>query len=385
MHLPDYHGASLVNLMSSITRALGGAAVDYPPSTVLPAAALDHRVVVLLVIDGMGYAHLERMAGGGLLHAHLAGRMTSVFPSTTASAITTFLTGTAPQQHALTGWYVHLKEVGCVTAVLPLRPRYGGPSLVEAGVDPRALFDHANLFDRLAVPCHVVAPREIVHSPFNLAHTGNAFRHGYANREQMFECIVKCACTDEARTYVYAYYPELDRIAHEYGIYSPEAQAEIAELDAAFGVFAQRLAGQDAVVVATADHGFVDVDHDSVIDLADHPDLADTLVLPLCGERRAAYCYVHPDRRAAFEAYVTAHLSDCLDLFPSADLVAQGWFGLGLADRRLHARIGDYTLVMRSNYVIKDRVSGERDFTQIGVHGGVSAEEMYVPLIVMAP
>ena len=49
---------------------------------------------------------------------------------------------------------------------------------------------------------------------------------------------------------------------------------------------------------------------------------------------------------------------------------------------RLLDRVGHYALVMRENYAIKDWLTGERRYTHIGLHGGVSAAEMYVPLIV---
>jgi hypothetical protein len=39
-------------------------------------------------------------------------------------------------------------------------------------------------------------------------------------------------------------------------------------------------------------------------------------------------------------------------------------------------------LLMRDNYVIKDYLLGEHPFTQVGVHGGLSADELDVPLIV---
>jgi hypothetical protein len=38
---------------------------------------------------------------------------------------------------------------------------------------------------------------------------------------------------------------------------------------------------------------------------------------------------------------------------------------------------------MKERYVIKDWLPGERHLTQIGVHGGLSAAELYVPLILV--
>ena len=91
--LPDYHGGSLVNLMSSIATALGGSS-PYPPLAALPPQAMaGARHLVLLVVDGLGFDYLS--SRDGALRSHLRGRLTSVFPSTTASAIPTFLTGLA--------------------------------------------------------------------------------------------------------------------------------------------------------------------------------------------------------------------------------------------------------------------------------------------------
>ena len=50
--------------------------------------------------------------------------------------------------------------------------------------------------------------------------------------------------------------------------------------------------------------------------------------------------------------------------------------------RRLAERVGDYTLLMKDRYVIKDWLPGEGRFMHVGVHGGLTREELYVPLVV---
>jgi hypothetical protein len=316
----------------------------------------------------------------GALHRSLRGSITSVFPSTTATAVTTFLTGTAPQQHALPGWHVYFRELGSVLAVLPFRARHGGPPLGEAGIDAGALFGHVPLFDRIRARSYVVAPERISRSDYNRAHTGVAARHGYDTLRQLFATTARILHESRERSYVYAYWPELDRLAHEHGIGSREAAAHLTELDAEFGRFLHQIRGSDTTVIVTADHGFIDTDPAHAIELDAHPPLAEALMLPLCGERRAAYCYVYPDRHEQFEQYVQTALAHDVELFPSAELIARGYFGLGPPHPRLRERVGDYTLVMRGNAVIKDWLLGERRYTHVGVHGGVSAAEMLVPL-----
>lgn len=380
---PDYHGHGIVNLMASVVLGLGGEEAIYPTCPELPPSRLrEHTNVVLLVIDGLGYEFLQRHGHGTTLQAHTQARLTSVFPSTTATAITSFLTGTAPQQHGLTGWHMYFRELGCVMAVLPGQARFGGGGLSEAKIDVGRLLQHESLFDRVAVPSFNVAPARIAHSGFNVAHQGRAQTHAYQTLDEYFGIVRHIVRRRDRRHFVYAYWPELDHLAHLHGIESPQVRAHLAELDAGFDRFLRQIAGSDTLVILTADHGFIDTDEAQSIELEEHPRLRDALILPLCGERRAAYCYVQPGRREFFERYVTEELSHCIELRPTIDLIDEGWFGLGTPHPRLRERAGDYVLLMKDDHIVKDWLVGEPRYSQIGVHGGVSAAEMFVPLIV---
>jgi len=90
---PDYAGGGFANLIASIVEACGGAP-RHAPLSALPAAELAQAGnVLLLLIDGLGDNYLRREGAGGALLARRRGAITSVFPSTTASAITTSYTG----------------------------------------------------------------------------------------------------------------------------------------------------------------------------------------------------------------------------------------------------------------------------------------------------
>ena len=123
---PDYQGGSIANLMSSIAAARGYRSSMYPVLSLDGADNLhSYTNIVLLVIDGLGYNYVVNKGEGGVLQRHLKGRMTSVFPSTTATAIPTFLTGNPPQQHGLIGWVIYLAEVDGVEFVNDLLEHVG--------------------------------------------------------------------------------------------------------------------------------------------------------------------------------------------------------------------------------------------------------------------
>src|SRR5690606_36139184 len=105
---------------------------------------------------------------------------------------------------------------------------------------------------------------------------------------------------------------------------------------------------------------------------------------PLCGEPRAAYCYVSSGQRRDFARYVGSQLAHSAVCVPSEELVERGYYGRGEAHPELRNRVGDFTLIMRDGYALLDELPGERRFTPIGVHGGGSSSELRVPLVIAA-
>lgn len=379
MPIPDYHGNSIVNLMASMEHALGGRN-DYAPLAGLDSERLAAaRTVVLLVVDGLGYNYLQEHGERTELARNARAPITTVFPATTAAAITTFLTATAPQQHAHTGWFTYFEELGNVVAGLPGQVRGSGESISPRKLEK--LFSAAPLFSRIERSSFVLSPESIAFSHFNRQFSRGAEIVPFVNLREMFDYL-GAICQRDSRDYVYCYWPELDRLGHAYGMRSREAQRHLLEFDKALAAFVRANAGSDTLVLVTADHGFVDSGPDHSIWLHDYPELAGALAHPLCGEPRAAYCYVRAPCHEDFAIEAGGMLEGAMQVVASSELIAQGYFGLGEAHPALHRRVGDFTLLGEAEYSIKDSVPGERRYLQIGVHGGNSDAELYVPLVV---
>src|SRR5438067_10353050 len=176
---PDYAGGSLVNLVASIVAARGGKA-RHPPLKDLQLEARA-RNIVLVIIDGLGDNYLRRRGAGSELARRRRRALTSVFPSTTASAITTSYTACTPLEHGLTGWFTYFAQAGCVSAALPFRSRGDMASLTERGIEAEAIYDVPPLFASLPVKSIVVTYRDIVDSHYNRVHCRGAERMAYAN------------------------------------------------------------------------------------------------------------------------------------------------------------------------------------------------------------
>ncbi len=379
MHMPAYDGGSIVNLMSSIGRHFG-AMLPYEPLESPHGRIRDGDTVVLIVIDGLGYEFLRTKGEGTVLFSHMRGRMTSVFPSTTSASLTTFATGVAPLQHAITGWFMHLKEVGMVLKILPFTPRLGTTSLTEMGIDPLLVFDQETMYRRLGVPAHYVVHEMFADSPYTVTMTQGAQGHYYTDLDGFADSVCEAATAD-AHSYVYAYWPRFDTLSHMHGVASAEAYGHFLEIDRSISRIIERLAGTKTTIIITADHGLIDVKEEDIVRLDDHPTLGSCLSQPICGEARAAYCYVHPSKAAAFETYVSEALGDVCTCVPSHEIVENGYYGRGVPHAALNDRVGDYILLMHDTHVLVDRLLGEPEHVMVGYHGGLSDGELFVPLI----
>jgi hypothetical protein len=386
---PDFSGNCIVNLVQTLAVACGSADERYPRLAAQFAglsvdALADARQIVLLIIDGLGQRQLDRFAAEQALRTHRVGTLNSVFPSTTAAAIPAFMTGLAPAQHGLTGWHIQLEEAGEALAILPLTSRAEPKRPLPADLVQR-ICTYPTLYQQLRRESWVVAPQHIAGTPFNAWHSRGATTLAYTGVDGLFATLTgllgETPAAASPRRLVYAYFPDLDSASHRFGTDSAEAQQTLAAFDAAFGRLIDDLRGSDTWLIVTADHGFIDSPDDRVLCLDDHPQLAAWLACPLSGESRAAYAHVLPAHRADFADYVRRHLAHCIELRTSFDLIAAGWFGPPPIHPRLAARVGDYTLLMKDNWTIKDWLPGEKRFRLIGVHGGISDEEIYVPLV----
>ena len=384
---PDYDGGSIANLMCAVADSFGvtSSASSYVPLCGYEERLRDAERIVLLVVDGFGMELLRSIGRGTVFDKFFSRQMTSVYPPTTATAITTFMSGVAPQQHGLTGWFMHFRRLGAVAAVFPFIPRYGFESFTNAGVEIGSILDCPSFFDSLKCPSTALLPAVIADSEFSQLLGGRAHREAYSSLDDFASKLRNHCVGGEESKFVYAYWSEFDRLCHLHGPSSETVEQHLNALDEALTPIFEACANDGTVLVATADHGFIDSGTDRRIELDDHPEMLDMLSLPLCGEPRSAYCYVRPSCTVAFEQYVTSELSEYANLVPSDNLIADGWFGLGDAHPELAARVGDYTLQMKERYTIVDRVAGERRHQLEGVHGGTSAAEMFVPLMIAGP
>lgn len=384
MYLPNYRDGSIVNLVNTILAACDVRTL-YDPLPKLDSAELSKAEnIVLIVLDGIGYEYLQEQDKNSILGRHLKEKITSVFPSTTAACISSFLTGVAPQQHAITGWFVYLKELGTVAKILPFSPRFGGGPFSRAGISPEKIFSQRNVAQKIVKrKTFQITKKSLAYSDYTSSLTRGAKTLSYKdkNLSGFFKKTKKAIKSGRKKKFVYAYWSQFDALCHRYGVHSKETAKHFEEINIGMERFVQSIKGTNSILIITADHGIIDTEKSKTIRVNDYPRLMETLALPLCGDPRLAYCYLRPKLTKQFEDFIEEYFSHACELRKSEELIENNFFGLSSPSKKLYDRVGDYTLIMKDNYVIKDFLIGEKEKFLIGNHGGVSSKEMFVPLI----
>ncbi|MGV8141172.1 MAG: alkaline phosphatase family protein, partial [Candidatus Woesearchaeota archaeon] len=243
--------------MSSIIKGAGGKPL-YKELTYISGKDISkYKNVILLVIDGLGYNYLIRKGNGSIMKDNLRGRMTSVFPPTTASCVTTFATGVAPQQHGITGWFVYLKELGMITTVLRTQPRIRGCNFSDMDIDLNDIFTEKSISKKIGVKTYTVIHEDIIDSDYNIINNKSSKMIGYRNLKGYFEGINK-TINYSGKKFVYAYWPDLDSHAHKNGMNSKKTHNHFKAIDKHVKKLARYIKGKNTLVIITADHGLID-------------------------------------------------------------------------------------------------------------------------------
>jgi predicted AlkP superfamily pyrophosphatase or phosphodiesterase len=370
--LPDYGGGCLSSLVPALL------ARSKAPAEWLPASVADARQVVLLVLDGIGWQLLEAKAGHApTLRAGQGGAITSVAPTTTATALTSIATGQPPARHGIVGYRMLLDDHvrpgfdhrGEVVNVLRWRSEHGDLRRRLPASDFQALAAFGG------APVPAVTRADFGSTGFTAAHLGAARIVGWHVPSSLVVEVRRLLRHGEP--FVYAYYDGLDKVAHQHGL-GEHYDEELRGVDRLVGDLAGELPSHAALVV-TSDHGQVEVG-DAV--RLPGPELLRDVTL-LTGEGRFRWLHARPG--AADDVLATARALYGHEAWVSSreQIIEDGWFG-GPLSPAVAARLGDVALAARDPVAFLDPAdTGETRL--IARHGSLTAAEMLVPLLGWGP
>ena len=375
---PDYAGPLLSDVIPAAALAVGGEHILEPEAVdrarrIAPAAAA--RTAVVVLIDGLGSRLLRRRAAHApFLRSLLPDEtlLSAGFPSTTANSLSSLATGLLPGAHGVMGY----------TLLDPDTDEVFNQLTGSESVDGRVWVPDATLFDRLIAggidAVNLGEPKFDGRGLNRGSMRGARFRGSRTLDERVDHALEELRAPGSR--IVYLYWGALDKNGHMHGVDSWEWLEELERVDGSMRRLANALPS-DAVLSLTADHGMIDVPHDTRLDLAAHPQERD-LLRAVGGEPRATHLYARPGAEADALAAFRALVGDRGTVLTRAEAVAAGLFG-PVRERNL-PRIGDLIVIGADGFGIVDT---ERDspaaLSLLGHHGGVTPDELEIPLLAL--
>ncbi len=395
---PDYLGGSILNLPSSICHALGADTLGAVPvrSELILADSTDVRRVILVLVDALALHRLQRWMSDGTasVWSYLANQgrlaaLTSIVPSTTSAALTSFWTGRSPAEHGIVGYELWLKEYGVVSNMIlhtPISYENDAGSLVKAGFKPEQFLDLPTLGTHLAsygVTSYALQHRSITRSGLSQMFLKDVKVHGYLTPAEMWVNLRHLVESNPTqRQYFWVYTGQLDHFSHYYHPDDERTATEFADFSRAFEqYFLERLSPairKGTLVLLAADHGMLATQKSAHYDLRNHPELSRLMHILPTGEHRLMYLFLKPNQADHVCKYFDQTWPGQFVFLDPSEAVAKGLFGPGTPHPRLADRLGDLIVLARDEAYLW---WADKENLLIGQHGGLSPEEMIVPLL----
>ncbi len=382
---PYYEKYSIVNAASFILKNFGITPVhdEIPELTQI----FSHKEkVILLLIDALGLKLLnytmknykvnafEKLKENGILLP-----LTSVFPSTTAVALPSLSTGLTPGEHGLLGYRFFSQEYGFL-----LNSLFGKPANTnhcKLHIDINWYLPESTIGEKLAkegIKSYIVTNASYLNSHFEKALYRGFNEIPYLTSSDMFFHIVKLIKEDNAPKFIFGYWWAIDALSHRYGPYSQPVMNEIVQLNTMIGHLIDSI-DSNTLLLITADHGQIFSPPEENIDLSNIPEISRHLLTPL-SDLRAPYIY---SKASDILQSVLEKLPNVVT-FEKEEAIKARLFGNNRIKEEFKSRIGDFVLIIKNNKNYS-YLSPPEEINLKGKHGGLSEEEMLVPLFAYTP
>ncbi|MHB9022672.1 MAG: alkaline phosphatase family protein [Armatimonadota bacterium] len=386
--MPAYGGESLVNLVSSLLRHFGierGTPLGFESE--FAARLAGKRKIMLMIVDGLGWMNLaaaiQRMPViGEVFSTATRWPITSVFPSTTVAACTSILTGVPPSVHGMIGYLMFFPEYGRVFNMIGFRtPDIQHEDLLSFGFEPGRYTGQGTILQRLEAAGIMVGP-----------YTFHTYAGSGLSRLLYHRCTphpyvalgdLLAMSLDQWKVpvpqFLQLYWANLDTIAHLHGANSTAYAIELSLLATALRDHVLPALDDESALLLIADHGHIDGDDAEIINLMTVPGLTKLFRVPPAGEGRSTHLFIRPGHQK--RACTILESVDGLRVFTKEAVLASGLLGGTPLHPKLLERIGDLIIFPEGSRRVLYDYQPRLHATMNGRHGGLSPEEMIVPLL----
>ncbi len=379
---PDYNN-SILNISALIAK-IYGVNTSVEPTNLLNFEKLaDKKNIIFIILDGFGLNlirhYKEKLP---FLSSSLKGKVTSVFPSTTASAITSVFTGKLPAEHGVIGWALYFKEFHRTFDYLPMRDSATNEQLSEKIYDYFKILSPDAILSKIhkknpKLNLGYLSPKRIKGTPYNKLITKDAKIKGYKKESSMLKKILGMILSKKRNLIIgYSVYP--DSLEHHHGTTSKEVEDFLTAIDKDLKKFYKNLPENSGVIIS-ADHGLTDIEKFYIIN--DDTELFDSLIMPPFLDSRFLSFFVKPHKEEHFRHAFAKYEEDFI-LFSREEFIELGFLGEADYHHKLDDFIGNFIAIATGNKAFRYRYWQKDDENKIfkAHHSGLTKNEMEVPL-----
>ncbi len=403
---PCYESYSFSRIPGTVANLLDANSMRLPalPQETYPSLRQPPRNVVFFYFDAFGWQNLSRLLKSSPLLSRamdqgVISKLTSQYPSSTAVHVTTTFTGLPPGQSGVYEWFQYEPKLGQV--IVPLKQQFAHSrdrQLSEAGFGAVDLLPTRRFFAELRaekIETTVIISKHYANSPYNLeAARGSSCLEFDHVIEGLKLLRAKLNEPGLNRRYIYFYYDGLDKVSHEFGPESVQARTEaydiLAEVERAFADH-ESFASGDTVLLLSADHGHAPINAARTFYLdRKYPELVKRLQHSVAGEpiapagsRRNFYLHVKEEYLDRTEHDLAEILKGIADVQRSSRLIEEGLFGPKPYSEAFLARVGNLAILPYRGESVFWSQNGMFERYYLGEHGGMSPEEMEIPLVAL--
>ncbi len=356
---------SIVNIPATLMKYFG---VDTPHQTlnaINKALNKNYKHISVILLDGLGSNLLKlHKEDASFFTKHKVDDLTSVYPSTTAAATTSVLTGKTPYESGFFGWFQYFKDEDLHYTIFTGKDYYDEDKKIPQGF-------HDKHFSRTFFP-------ELIEK--NGGPKGKVFypekvdKNGYKSIDEGLDRMLKFQ-KQTPRTISYFYSVEPDLTEHQTGIVSKSTKMMVKTLNDAVSKYADKIS-DDTLLIITADHGLTDVEP---INIFDYHDITTTFKAFPANEPRMTNFFIKENMQEYFIEFFNDHFSDYFTLYTKEEFLTKKLLGFGEKHPLIDECMGDFISVAHDKYFFKltDKPSHHAH------HAGVTDDEMVVPLILV--
>jgi hypothetical protein len=392
---PSYNGYGVSNIPATISSLLGCRTHANPPlARKIENYDRSYSTVVLLLIDGLGWNLLKRSVKSSdnlaeLTESFPPAPITTVFPSTTSTVITTLSTGRTPAEHGVVGYTMYVKQLGSIINMLDFKS-VNSPkddNIFDKGFPPEDFLGVPTFYQNLSkegVQSFVLTKNYLLGSGLSrMTHIG-AHQNGYVDVGDMFVLLRKLLENNLGlRKYVFVYWPSVDTASHIFGPWSEESAAEIRSLFFSMKAeFASKLTQdvcKDTLLMLTADHGQSQIPDEGVYDVSVDREFMDMLVMPPTGDSRTVFLHVKEGLKEKVEGHLRKRFGEAFKCMDVESAIEGGLFGPGEKKKGLRDSLGDTIILTDAGRAIFYPFKIGSSYNQRGAHSGLTEDELLVP------